>query len=181
MTLSFILENNKSLISKKTNFALCKKSRYNKDMTVEDFFKQALEELKRVKRDLPEAEKMPKGYLLAGIDIQLVKPIIVLNEIFKAKTQWSCQGHLNSRWDLAYIRFQEGFEAPKALVSRLKDKGFVTGFMRPFEDKPEVEICIIRAFNHDEVVNQKDRVLKNQEFLKELNYFADEVINKYIN
>lgn len=150
-------------------------------MNLADFFKQILSELKEVRETHPEAEKMPKGYLLEGIDIQLVKPIVVLNEIFKANTQWSCQGHLNSRWDLAYIRFKEGFEAPKALVSRLQDKGFVTGFMRPFEDKPEVEICIIRAFNHDEVVNQKDRVFKNQEFLKELNDFADKVINKYIN
>ena len=145
-----------------------------------DFFNKIEDDIKLVREKHPEVEKMPEGYIFAGCDIELVRPIAVINEVFQNKTQWSCQGHSDSRWDLAYIRFQEGHEAPKELVKRLKEKGFIAGYAQPFNDKPEVKVFIIRAFNHDEVSCPNKRMQKNKEFLKELNEFANLIINPMI-
>lgn len=145
-------------------------------MNQEEFFQTVLSELAEVKAASPELEKMPQGCMLAGFDVEMVKPLITLTHLCKnAKTQWSCQGHLNSRWNLAYIRFAEGNQAPTALVNQLSALGFTCGYMTPFADNPEVQIYVIRAFESN-LTDPHQQNLLNKRFLKELNAFSDKLL-----
>ena len=148
-------------------------------MTLKDCLKRISQEYSYVKETQPETEKMPDHCFMPKFDIEIIKPVFILTEIFKAKTQWSCQGHVDSKWDLAYIRFHEGFKAPESLIKKLEAKGFISGFAQPFVEHPEKKIFIMRAFNAD-VTNPAEKILRNKEFLHELNLWSDSIISKYI-
>lgn len=129
-----------------------------------------------VKQKFPELDQMPKPHIRPGFDINLMKPLAVLNYICGVDSQWSCQGNHKNGIVTAYILLYSGEYFPLDLLVLLENNNFYIGLAKDYdEDLNETgKYRINLRSNWNDDVLTKELIKENNKLIKLLDSWADE-------